>query len=91
MPETADAALLRKISRQLRLLNVMLVFFGLVILAGFIAAGLLFYRTYNVVQDATKQINQVSQQTKQNIDLKSQLCSNPGLPAMIDTTSICKK
>jgi predicted PurR-regulated permease PerM len=73
-----DDVLARKLSRQLRLLNSLIVFFSLVFLVLFAVAGVFAYRAITEIRDAKDSLTSLQDKAQQNLDFKSNLCSNSG-------------
>lgn len=73
-----DEALARKLSRQLRLLNSLIVFFSLIFLVLFAIAGVFAYRAITEIRDAKNSLTSLQGKAQQNLDFKSNLCSDSG-------------
>lgn len=86
-----DEALVRKLSRQVRILNVFLVFFSLIFISMLTVTSLVAYAALHEVKNIETSLNNVTNSTNQNIDLKNQLCSSEGtLKTLINAQSdIC--
>lgn len=78
-----DEKLARRLSRQLRIVNVFLVLFTLLFIAGFTVAGFFIYRVYNYAQG-------LEQKANKTLDLQQQLCQNKAITTFLSgSKSLC--
>lgn len=69
-----DDKLLRKLSRQLRWLNIVVTFFGVVTLGAIIFVGFLLFQILSFVNETRQNI----ETTQQNFDIERQVCDGEG-------------
>lgn len=65
-----DEKLLRKLSRQMRFLNIFMAFFGIVIITGLVIIGLLLWQVITFAQD----INNRIENTRNQLNVQEQAC-----------------
>jgi predicted PurR-regulated permease PerM len=80
--------LLRKIRRQLRWLNVVLSFFGILILVGFIISGILLYKLVTFTHNAESKIDNLQSKATQSLDVQKQACDNSELSTLLKSANI---
>ncbi len=86
-----DEALLRQLTRQLKLLNFWITFFGVLFLIGFIVLGILIYKVVSFTHSAETKITNLQQTTSQTLDVQKQLCDTKSLGSFLQKeTSACK-
>lgn len=73
-----DEVLARKLSRQLRLLNFLIVFFALIFMVLFAIAGLFAYKAVQEVRDAKNSLTSVQQQATDTLNVRDDLCNTGG-------------
>lgn len=86
-----DEALVRKLSRQVRVLNIFIVFLSLIFIAMLTTTSMIAYAALHEVRNVEVTLKDVTSSTNQNIDLKNELCSSEGtLKTLISAQSdIC--
>jgi len=82
-----DDALLRKVSRQLKLLNFVITFFGLLILASFIIAAVLLFKAATFARSEATKIDNLQKQAGQSLDVKQQLCNDKTINSFVKSQS----
>lgn len=87
-----DEKVAKKLSRQLRILNTLLLSFTLVFLAGAIIIGVAAYKVIHELQDAKNNITSLQEKAQQNLDLKTKLCDSDGSVASLlqAQTKVCE-
>ncbi len=86
-----DDALLRKVSRQLKLLNFVVTFFGLLILASFIIAAVLVFKAASFARSEATKIDNLQKQATQSLDVRQQICNDSSLHSLLQATgTVCK-
>lgn len=73
-----DEKTARKLTRQLRFLNVFLVFFTLIFVAGLVIAGIAAYKVVHEVHQAETKLTNLQDTAQQNLNFKSRLCDSTG-------------
>jgi predicted PurR-regulated permease PerM len=68
-----DEALIKQLTRQLRLLNIWITFFGIMFLVGFIVIGVLIYKVVTLTHDVSNKFDSVQQKTEQTLNLQKQI------------------
>lgn len=82
-----DDALLRKVSRQLKLLNFVVAFFGLLILASFAVSAVLLFKAATFARSEATKIDNLQKQATQSLNLKQQFCKDTSISAFIKSQS----
>ena len=86
-----DDALLRKVSRQLKLLNFVVTFFGLLILVSFVVTAVLVFKAATFARSEAIKIDNLQKQASQSLNLKQQICNDSSLQALLQATgTVCK-
>lgn len=85
-----DEALTRKLVRQLRWLNFVVTFFGILFLAALVIAGILLYKAVSSLHKAEQSITSLQQNTSQTLNFQNQICSDTRLKALAGSTDLCK-
>lgn len=86
-----DDVLLRKVSRQLKLLNFVVTFFGLLILASFIITAVLVFKAATFARSEATKIDNLQKQATQSLDVKQQICNDSSLHSLLQATgTVCK-
>lgn len=67
-----DEKLLRKLSRQIRFLNIFMAFFGIVIITGLVIIGLLLWQVITFAQDINNRITN----TREQLNVQQQACES---------------
>jgi len=78
-----DDALLRKVSRQLKLLNFVVTFFGLLILTSFIIAAVLVFKAATFARSEATKIDNLQKQATQSLDVRQQLCNDKTISSFV--------
>ncbi|MDB5169927.1 MAG: hypothetical protein JWN82_323 [Candidatus Saccharibacteria bacterium] len=73
-----DEALIRKLSRQVKVLNFFLVFFSVIFIAVLAVTGLVAYRALQEVRDAKNTLTSLQSQAGENLNVKNDLCDSSG-------------
>lgn len=73
-----DEALVRKLSRQVRVLNFFLTFFSLIFLTVLAVTGFIAYQALQEVRDAKQTLNSLQRDASANLDVKNNLCDATG-------------
>ena len=86
-----DEKLLRKLLRQVRFLNFLIVFFAIVFLGLFAVAGIFAMSVVREVRDARDNLTSVQQQAQDTFDVRNELCAGQGsLQSLLKAqTEIC--
>ncbi|HEY1063776.1 MAG TPA: hypothetical protein VGE30_00580 [Candidatus Saccharimonadales bacterium] len=84
--------LIKKLSRQVRVLNVFLVFFSLIFLAVLGVVGFTAYQAKQQVDKAQVTLTELSDSASKNLDLRDDLCATSGsLGSLIRSqTDLCQ-
>jgi len=82
-----DDALLRKVSRQLKLLNFVVTFFGLLILTSFIIAAVLVFKAATFARSEATKIDNLQKQATQSLDVRQQLCNDKTISSFVKSQS----
>ncbi|MEO8105423.1 MAG: hypothetical protein ABI602_03750 [Candidatus Saccharibacteria bacterium] len=82
-----DDVLLRKVSRQLKLLNFVVTAFGLLILASFAVTAVLLFKAITYVHTEATKLDSLQKQATQALDVKQQLCSDKTISAFVKSQS----
>lgn len=86
-----DEKLARKLSRQLRLLNIMVSFFGIITLAGLALLGFALWQMIIFAQDIGNRVESFQTQTTEQFDVRSQACDDASLGAFLkNNTDVCR-
>ena len=68
--------LAKQLTRQLRLLNFWITFFGVIILASLAVSGYFMYRAYTYVKKAESSLTSLQQKAQLNVDVQDKLCNS---------------
>ena len=68
-------AVQRKLTKQLRWLNINLTIFGVMAVGGFLVVAFLLFQIMLFLQDAGNKVQSLQNSTTQQLDIKSQLCN----------------
>ena len=82
-----DEVLLKQIVRQLKLLNFWIAAFGTLVLVALVITGIILYKLVTFANESVQGLNNVQQQAKDSLDIKSKLCGSDAkavLPANLD-------
>lgn len=82
-----DEVLIRKLRRQIRLLNFLLSFFGILVVAGFVVTGILLFKLLTFTHNATSKLDNLQQQASSSLNVKQQLCSNNSVSPLLKSES----
>lgn len=86
-----DDALLRQLTRQLKILNLWISIVGTLILASIIVCIILLVKVFTFVHHVETQITDVQQKTSQNLDLKQKLCDSSSFSGLLQNkTNVCQ-
>lgn len=82
----------RKLIRQLRLMNIWITLFGVILSVVLIVFVFFIYKAVSYVHTASDNISNIENKTSSTLDVQQQLCKdNSAFSAVIkDQTSICK-
>lgn len=86
-----DEQLARRLLRQIKVLNFLIIFFSIVFLAIFVVAGIFGYAAIKEVRDAKNSLTSVQGQAEDTLDVRDELCGGSGnLSALVKAQSdIC--
>jgi len=73
-----DEALARKLSRQIKLLNFLLVFFAFIFIGFFVVAGIFAAGALQEVRDAKSTLNSLQGKTQDTLNVRDELCGSSG-------------
>lgn len=73
-----DDKLIKKLSRQVRVLNVFLVIFSLIFLIVLAVTGFVAYRAMQEVQDARATLDSLQRDARDNLTIRDDLCETTG-------------
>src|SRR4051812_44775154 len=73
-----DPKMARKLLRNLRILNTLVVFFTLLIITAFTITGILAYKVLTEVRDTKSSFDSLTVKAQDNLNFKSQLCDTTG-------------
>lgn len=76
----------QKLTRQLKLLNFWITFFGSLILISMIITGVLVFKAFIFVRDAEQKISDIQTKTNQTLNVQDDLCTN----AIVKQLGLCK-
>ncbi len=82
-----DDALLRKVSRQLKLLNFMVTTFGLLILASFAVTAVLLFKAITYVHTEATKLDNLQKRATQSLDVRQQLCTDKTISSFVKSQS----
>lgn len=86
-----DEVLLRQIVRQLKILNIWITVFGVLIIVSLAIGGIVLYKIAMVANNSAKKFESFQQQTSKNLNVKQQLCADTSFSSILNSqTSICK-
>lgn len=85
-----DEVLLKQLVRQVKILNFWVSFFGVLILASFVIAGILVWKAVTYIHNAEKSISHIQTQTSQTLNVQNQLCGNSALKTLASSSNLCK-
>lgn len=86
-----DEQLLRKVSRQLRFIQVTLAFFGVLILLTLAATGYIIYKVVTFTNNIENKITTLQDKATPNLDLKKQICESKTLTQYLNNSDYCKE
>jgi predicted PurR-regulated permease PerM len=85
-----DELLIKQLTRQLRLLNIWISFFGIIFLIGFLILGILVYKVVTLTDNVSNKFTSLQQKTEQSLNLQKQICDTKTIGSLIQkNTSIC--
>lgn len=73
-----DPKMARKLLRNLRILNTLVIFFALLIISTFVVTGVLAYKVLTEVRETKDSFNSLTEKAQDNLNFKSDLCSSSG-------------
>ena len=73
-----DEALVRKLSRQVKVLNIFLVLFSLIFIAVLTVTALVAFVAMQEVRDAKRTLDSLQHDARTNLNVKDDLCSSTG-------------
>jgi CBS domain containing-hemolysin-like protein len=86
-----DEVLLRQLVRQLKLMNLWIATFGVLILISLAIVGILLFKAITFLHDATTKLTDTQQKVSQSLDVKQQVCANKSISSLIGQGSnLCK-
>jgi len=85
-----DEVLVRQLTRQLKLLNFWITFFGVLFVIGFIILGVLIYKVITFTHDAENKFTSLQQKTEQTLNVQKQLCTTKSVGSLLQKdTGVC--
>ena len=85
-----DEQLIRQLTRQLKLLNFWITFFGVLFLVAFIIIGVLIYKVVTFTQDTADKINDLQTKTQQTLDVQKKICDSDTISSLLNKkTGVC--
>lgn len=86
-----DEALLRQLTRQLKILNIWISIIGTLILAAIVICIFLLFKVVTFVQDTSDRITSIQDNTKNTLNVKNQLCESKTLTNLLeDRSKLCE-
>ena len=73
-----DEQLARRLLRQIKVLNFLIIFFAVVFMAIFAVAGVFAYAAVQEVKDAKDSLTSVQQKATDSLNVRDDLCSSSG-------------
>ena len=85
-----DEQLVKQLTRQLKLLNFWITFFGVLFLVAFIIIGILIYKVVTFTQNTADKITDLQQKTQQTLDVQRQICKSDAVSSLLKKgTGVC--
>lgn len=81
--------LARRLLRQIKVLNFLIVFFAFVFLAVFAAAGFFGYKAVQEIRDAKSTLNTVQNQAKDSLNIQDELCNGSASALIRSNSDVC--
>lgn len=86
-----DDALLKQLTRQLKILNIWISIVGTLILAAIIICIFLLFKVVTFVQDTSSRVTSIQDNTRNTLNVKNQLCDSKTLTNLLeDRSQLCK-
>lgn len=87
-----DEQLAKQMVRQLKILNLWISIFGVLILSALMVLGFFVFKIVTFVNDTNSKIENLTVQTKETLDLKSRICESDSVGSFLrDQTETCKE
>lgn len=85
-----DEVLLKQITRQLKIINFWITFFGTVIIVSLLIGAIVLFKIARYTESKVQKFESFQQQTSKTLNVKEQLCTNKSLSSLLSTqTDIC--
>lgn len=84
-----DDQLARRLLRQIKVLNFLIIFFAIIFLVTFAVAGVFAYQAVQEVRDAKQTLNSVQEQTKDTLNVQDELCGSGASSLLKSQTDLC--
>ncbi|MDB5166101.1 MAG: hypothetical protein JWM37_173 [Candidatus Saccharibacteria bacterium] len=86
-----DEALLKQLTRQLKILNLWITFFGTIIVIALVTLGILLYQVISFTHRISDRVDSTQQSLKDNLDVKQKVCDNSSVTSVVNRyTDVCK-
>lgn len=87
-----DEALLRQLTRQLKILNIWISVVGTLILAAVIICIVLIFKVVTFVQNTSDKITNLQQKTESSLNVKQQVCDSKSFSSLLsDRSKLCEQ
>lgn len=87
-----DDQLARQLIRQLKIVNLWISIFGVLILAALAVLGYFVYKVVTFVNDTNQKIETLTTSTKETLDFKAKFCNSDNIGGFLrDRTEVCKE
>ena len=85
-----DEVLIRQLTRQLKLLNFWITFFGVLFFIGFVIMGILIYKVVTLTHDVSNKFTGLQQKTEQTLNLQKDICGSGKIGSILrNNTGSC--
>ncbi|MFZ1249169.1 MAG: hypothetical protein WAQ24_02510 [Candidatus Saccharimonadales bacterium] len=81
-----DEALVKQLTKQLKIINFWITLFGSLIVATLLVLGFLVFKVVTFVQSTEQKVTDLRNKTSQTLNVKDDLCKN----SMLNSTGYCK-
>jgi uncharacterized membrane protein YciS (DUF1049 family) len=81
-----DEQVVRQLTRQLKIINFWITFFGTIIVVTLLVLGFFIFKMVLFVHSTEEKINKIQTQTTQTLNVKDDLCGN----SLLSGSSYCK-
>lgn len=84
--------LLKQLVRQVKILNIFMAFFGVLIVVSIAVIGFMLYQMITFTQDAAAEVREFQQQTSEQLDIRRQACESEQLGGFLKSSSeVCSQ